>query len=413
MKNRRTICLILAVFLATLPFANLPVVRGEAGAVSYFLRSTVRYSNTSQNRTWNFDEREEDRTIGLFMNNTWQTVEAVNSTFSVEKLDNDDDGNPVAVLRFPKQVLSSGENVTFTVWYHITSKPRAVPSISENEARNLSDIPVNLINEYTREEGSWQTSNPTLRELALSLRGANAKVLTVVMNLVRWMKQNISYPKVTHENPYYPNQTYVLREGDCDDQAILLITLCRIIGIPAYLQIGSIYMPNNFDNATMWDGHASIVERQIGWHGWAFVYIPPWGWLPVDLTYVRNNPSDPLSSIKYGAVTQQDTIQYMNVTHTDYVALSLESKAFLLDNGFNVYEEDEMTLDIGQGGSPLIKPVIFNADLWVSLALIVFAAFFVVTSFLIFRRFRRRRVEEVAVPPESIGTPVQLHQGLD
>jgi len=367
-------------------------VQGETKNISYFLKSTIRYSNPSQNRVWDFTEREEDRTIGLFMNNTWQTVELVNSTLPLERMETDDDGNPVAVLQFPESVLNPGESLGFTVWYHIVSKPRLMPNIIESESLSLTDIPTSLVNEYTREEGPWQTNNQTLRELASNLKGSETRVLTIIKNFITWIGWYISYPKERHENPYYPNVTYARREGDCDDQAVLLITLSRIVGIPSYLQVGSIYSPGQLDNASYWNGHMSIVERQIGWHGWAVVYVPPWGWLPVDLTYVRDNPTDPLSSITSGAVTNQDTIQYMNVTRTDYVNLSLEAEAFLTENGFQVYTEDEMILDIWQDANG--TPPFIGIDPLIPASLAVAIVLPVVILFLISRRWRKRIAEE-------------------
>jgi len=378
----------LVILLSAFLFPNLIDVQGETENVSYFLKSTVRYSNPNQSQVWDFTEREEDRTISLFMNNTWQTVELVNSSFPIERTINDDDGNPIAVLRFPKPVLNPGENVSFTVWYHIVSKPRTIPSISENAAWTLADIPNDLRSKYTKEEGPWQTSNPTLQELAHNLTKNETAVLSIIKNFVAWIKEHIKYPstQARHENPYYPNQTYARSEGDCDDQAILLVTLSRIIGIPSYLQTGSIYLPTYFDNSSFWDKHVLMVESRIGWHGWAVVYIPPWGWLPVDLTYVPKGFGDPLNAIKHGALTSQDTIQYMNVTHTDYVASSLESRAFLTENGFYVYLEDEMTLAVDQ------KLPTLTVEPWLPLVFLALMVLLVATSFLIFRRWTREKV---------------------
>jgi len=391
MKKLLALSLILVV-LSSLSVSDLSVAQSETENVSYFLKSTVRYSNPSSSRVWNLTEREDDRTISLFMNNSWQTVEFVNSTLPVEEIRNDEEGNPVAVLRFLESVLNPGENVSLTVWYHIISKPRTMPDITESESLNLTDIPLSLIDEYTHEEGPWQTSNQALRERAFALKGSETRVLTIIKNFVEWIKTHVSYPSGRHENPYYPNQTYALGEGDCDDQAMLLITFSRIVGIPAYLQTGCIYLPTHFDNSSFWDGHVSMVERRIGWHGWAVVYVPPWGWLPVDLTYVPEGFGDPLNAMKHGAVTKQDTIQYMNVTHTDYVAASLEAREFLANNGFRVYMEDEMIQEVKQGANG--NPTTISVDPWVPFALTVLVAFAVVTSFLISRRWRKRMVEE-------------------
>jgi hypothetical protein len=398
MKSLRTITLILIVLLFTLSFPNFSVVQGETGNVSYFLKSIARYSNPSQDQVWNFTERGDyDRMIGLFMNNSWQIVELVNSTFPVETIRSDEDNNSVAILRFPKSALQPSENLNFTVWYHIVSKPRTIPYITETASLNLADIPQNLVDEYTRGEGSWQTSNQQLVPLALSLKGSETNVLAIVKNFIEWIKAHISYPKGRHENPYYPNQTYALREGDCDDQAILLVTLCRIVGVPSYLQVGCIYQPSYFDNASVWNGCVSFVGRRVGWHGWAFVYVPPWGWLPVDLTFVPEGFSDPLNAIKYGAVTLQNTTQYLNVMHTDCVAASLEDRAFLVNNGFQVYTEDEMIQDVEQDSDGL--PLTIGIDPWVPIALIVLTALVVVTSILIFRCLRKRKLQRTLPPP--------------
>jgi hypothetical protein len=81
-------------------------------------------------------------------------------------------------------------------------------------------------------------------------------------------------PKVTNSELNYDYQTYGgypkwatgtldpefgKSRGDCDDQSILFISLCRAAGIPAMLEIGALY---NIQTDT-WEGH-----------GWANVFIP-------------------------------------------------------------------------------------------------------------------------------------------
>ena len=171
-------------------------------------------------------------------------------------------------------------------------------------------------------------------------------VLAVVNKFVLWIWKNVQIPHspVLHEVPLYPNETLQLEEGDCDDQAILLITLCRIYGIPSYLQTGCIYMPEQESlTETFWDGHATVVLKRTGWHGWAMVYVPPWGWLPFDLTYVIGGKGDPLNAIKTSAVILRKTIQWMNISQTDYVALARKQRDFVKSNNFYIYEEDEIT----------------------------------------------------------------------
>ncbi|NIW09248.1 MAG: hypothetical protein GWN33_01035, partial [Gammaproteobacteria bacterium] len=107
-KKASAFCISL-LLLSTLTFQNLTVVRSitEEEETEYYVKSTVTYSNKGD-KVWNFTEREEDRTIGLFMNNSWQTVYLVNSTLSIETRENDTDGNQVAVLQFPEMLLNQG-----------------------------------------------------------------------------------------------------------------------------------------------------------------------------------------------------------------------------------------------------------------------------------------------------------------
>jgi len=327
--------------LVTIGIQSFCQVKGEIGDVNFTIRMTVTYLNKGTN-IWNFTEDEES--ISLFMNNTWQSVQLVNHSYSLAS-DNDTDGNPIGILQFPKSQLNPGENLNYTVTYHVLSKPRTLSSISEEESKTLNEIPEDLREEYTKEEGPWLTNQTELQDLAHSIAGNETRVLTIVKNLAAWIADQSNIKYKTHDVPLYPNETLKLEEGDCDDKAILLITLCRIYGIPSYLQVGCIYDPITLSNETYWQGHVTVVSKRISWHGWAIVYIPPWGWLPVDLTYVLGDTSNPLNRIRKAAVTWQWVIQYINFTKGDYVASSRETRDFLQHNDFYIYEEDEMTLN--------------------------------------------------------------------
>lgn len=339
-----------AVFLLlTITVFSVPILaEGENSDLSFTIRSSFTYSNRGT-AVWNLTE--EDRAVGLFMNNSWQTVRLANYSLPLNKTEVDDDGNPIAVLQFPKMGLGPGESVSFNVSYEAVSKPHPSIDVTEQESGTLADIPANL-SEYLSSGDAWLINDTNLKNLANNLTKDETKVLAMVGNFVSWIAEHIEYPSSEHEVPQYPNETYRTREGDCDDQAILLITLCRISKIPAYLQIGCIYIPSLFTNETCWDGHARNVQEKIGWHGWAMVYVPPWGWLPVDLTYSATNPtqlvSQPLRAIENAAVTSQNVIQYMNVSRTEYVASSLEAREFIQDNGFYIYERDEMVQNVDQ-----------------------------------------------------------------
>jgi len=310
---------------------------------SFIVKVTFTFENDNpQWEYWNLSH--EERTIGLFMNNAWQTVYLLNVSYPIDKIQRDIDGNPVATLYFPKNFIAPGKNLTYQVTYRIILKPRLPPSISESYSGTLNDIPASLKNLYCREAGPWQVTDKQLRNLAFKIKGDDTNILSILKKFITWIKTKVHYE--TQDLPRYPLETLNVKAGDCDDQANLLIAFCRIVGIPAYLQIGCIYLPEKDSNSSYWDDHWILRLTRIGWHGWAMVYIPPWGWLPIDLTYAPGILSDPMNAIRKAAIITHPVAQYMNVTESDYVALSRRYRDFLLSNGFKIYEHDIMLEEV-------------------------------------------------------------------
>jgi transglutaminase-like putative cysteine protease len=59
--------------------------------------------------------------------------------------------------------------------------------------------------------------------------------------------------------------------ADCGQQTLLLITLLRMNGIPARWQSGWIFSDGDYDNM----------------HDWGWMYLAPYGWVPMDVTFGR------------------------------------------------------------------------------------------------------------------------------
>lgn len=65
--------------------------------------------------------------------------------------------------------------------------------------------------------------------------------------------------------------------GDCGEQTMLLIALMRMNGIPARWQSGWTFTDRDYEDI----------------HDWAEIYLAPYGWIPVDVTYGRLDSTDP------------------------------------------------------------------------------------------------------------------------
>jgi transglutaminase-like putative cysteine protease len=72
---------------------------------------------------------------------------------------------------------------------------------------------------------------------------------------------------------------YALHAGhaDCGQQTLLLMTLLRLNGIPARWQSGMVFSADG-------SGYSNI-------HDWGFLYLAPYGWVPMDVTTGRLHPA--------------------------------------------------------------------------------------------------------------------------
>ena len=76
---------------------------------------------------------------------------------------------------------------------------------------------------------------------------------------------------------------YALHAGhaDCGQQTMLLMTLLRLNGIPARWQSGMMFADNGG------------VQSYWNLHDWGQLYIAPYGWMPMDVTFGRLGSADP------------------------------------------------------------------------------------------------------------------------
>ena len=209
------------------------------------------------------------------------------------------------------------------------------PSLSASASGTLDEVPGEL-RPLTRSEGPWRYSERGMGYLAEEARrvaGGERRVLEVVARLVDWIWGKVEYE--VGPGPRYPNETLppqALREGrgrgDCDDQANLLILALRSLGVPAYLKVALVADFDYSEDRTIWVPQAHYYAAFVGVnyaHAWAEVYVPPWGWLPVDLTFHAGS-GDPLDAIRTSATSdhwrwqQVVTVRVGSVCHEDYIA---------------------------------------------------------------------------------------------
>jgi len=103
-------------------------------------------------------------------------------------------------------------------------------------------------------------TSPTLVAASQSIVGSETNVYQVLRNIYDWMVDNIEYSTdASGGEPQSAMETLHTRRGDCDDQSILFCSLARAAGVPAWLQMGALYVS---------------ADDRWGGHGWLQAYIP-------------------------------------------------------------------------------------------------------------------------------------------
>ena len=316
MRAKKTAALLcLAVILGAIPGAQ------GARKLRYAYRSTYTFENRGEEP---YVIVEDDKEIPLYLNNKWQSVTILESSHDVLEGFPDEDGNPVGHLDLPPEI-AAGESLIFIVEYLLESEGMDRPVIDPEMSGDLEDIPDRLVERYTSVTETFKR-NEEIEALALELAAESTDVFEIVTDVLGWVVTNIDYRNF--EVPLYPDEALLDRQGDCDDQAILMISMLRSLGIPAFLQIGVVFSESISSEKASWEEHLTFVQEGIGWHGWAMVYVPPWGWIPVDLTLT--NAREPIDMILDAPEYASNIITAFNVSEQQYIGGSRDSREILI-----------------------------------------------------------------------------------
>lgn len=124
--------------------------------------------------------------------------------------------------------------------------------------------------EYLCEELPQIRFTPSVCELAATLAGDEKNPLILARRAYDWVTKHVAYSYMRDYlyMDFIPGYAMLNGRGDCGVMALLFITLCRAMGVPARWQSGSHVEPDS-----------------IGSHDWAQFYVAPYGWLPADPSF--------------------------------------------------------------------------------------------------------------------------------
>ena len=292
--------------------------------------------------TWSYENNgvavynmsQKDLGVPVFPDTTYQTV-TMETSFEGEWVELEP--GFLKMVPFSPVLVPIDETYTITATYQIESMPRPVPSLGKQLAETPEQIP-NDLREYTEPNTLYPSDNREIAELADSITEEEETVYEKVFALIDWFEENSTY--MVTETPKRPEYTVRDPRGDCDDLSLLFITMCRSMGIPAYLQAGVVLSESIEIEKTDWGGHYHYVFDGAGWHAWAMVYIPPWGWLPVNLTMLGGMSSS--EAITEAFYWYQYTVVAWNITSHDYVMDETNQREALTESNIVFTQVDKL-----------------------------------------------------------------------
>jgi len=164
--------------------------------------------------------------------------------------------------------IELGPGAAFEASYTIAARTAELRyCIFPERVGSEKDIPDRIRKLYLRPRSRYMLDDPTLREAAASVAGEETNLYWRARKLYDWVLNKLEYERVGGWD--LPPTLLKRGTGSCSEYTILYISLCRIAGVPARYA-GSISM------------RGDDVSIDNVFHRWAEVYLPNYGWVPVD-----------------------------------------------------------------------------------------------------------------------------------
>jgi hypothetical protein len=186
---------------------------------------------------------------------------------------NDPDGNRIAIFYFSN--LRGGEEKNIEICYKVKIE-------QENKDINFSTIPDNYseltpdLERYLKREENIDMEDELIQKTLNSIVGEIKNPYLKGKAIYDFIVANIKYEnKENFSGLQRSKETLIQKRGNCADITKLFIVLARACGIPTRQVDGLVFFPNV--------SPTKGVEK-IG-HAWAEIYLPVYGWLPVDPTF--------------------------------------------------------------------------------------------------------------------------------
>lgn len=213
-----------------------------------------------------------------------------------------------------QQTAKAGEPTKFQVQYELTvyGQYRAI------DPDKVVPAPVNQdTRPYLGERAPHMVYTDALRKFSREVVGDETNPYRIARKLYAAVDR-IPWAGAREYSTISNISDYALHAGhaDCGQQTLLLMTLLRLNGIPARWQSGWVYGDDGYTNM----------------HDWAWMYLAPYGWMPVDVTTGRLDSSDAQLADFYFGGFDAYRIAYNDDYGRDFVPAKTHERSETVDS---------------------------------------------------------------------------------
>jgi hypothetical protein len=209
-------------------------------------------------------------------------------------------GQEVAYFQFAN--LSAGQQVTVS-WDTDVEIEALDYGLDPGAVTTWDQIPTDILSTYTSNESMYRLESTVIQDAAQAAAGGATDPYWIARNVHDFVANRLTY---VNDHRWDDAETvYLQQHGSCTEYTFLFIALCRANGLPARYVGGSNHRQ---------DG----VYVDTVFHRWAEVYLPPYGWVPVDVTW--DDSGDSLRHTYFGTVSDKCFVTTVGGGDSEYLS---------------------------------------------------------------------------------------------
>jgi len=166
--------------------------------------------------------------------------------------------------------VQPGQTVNVS-WVALVELSEINYDVSPSNVGTFSDIPAEVLELYTKDDAMYDIYNPIVLNAANEAVGSETNLYYMVQRIHDYVIAHLTYDM---DNRWDPASIILSHgKGSCSEYTCVFIAICRANGIPARFAGGSaVSNPGQY-------------KVETAGHRWQEVYLPNYGWLPVDATW--------------------------------------------------------------------------------------------------------------------------------